>query len=236
MRLPFLYLWALVACAAPPPPATDADGDGYPDAAELHSEEDRRAFVDSFVAVALAQVGSTPESTFDPSQRDCAGLVRYAYREALKAHDAAFAARHLGLRRLPEVRTFHYPSVPFLGTRLFRVRPGGFDPAAVERDFAVAPEAVRLAEGSARRIAGVPSAGDLALFRSAAGVAHLMIIAGDGPDAPLVYHTGPHDGGPGEVRRASLLSLRSHPDSAWRPLAANPSFQGFFRFRILGAP
>ena len=232
---PLLLCLSALACAAPAAPATDADRDGYPDAAELRSEEDRRAFVDSFVAVALAQMGA-PESAFDPSQRDCAGLVRYAYREALKAHDATFAARHPGLRRLPEVRAFHYPSVPFLGTRLFRVRPGRFDPAALERDFAHAPEAVRLAEGSARRIAEAPSLGDLALFRSAAGVAHLMIVAGEGPDAPLVYHTGPRDGGPGEVRRVSLLSLRSHPDSAWRPLAANPSFQGFFRFRILGEP
>lgn len=231
-----LALLAAAACSPALPAApTDVDGDGYPDAAQLRSEDDRRAFSEAFTAVALAQVKG-PEATFDPAQRDCAGLVRYAYREALKRHGAGFAARHPGLARLPEVRAFQYPEVPFLKTRLFRVRPGPFDAARIEEDFSEAPEAVRLAEGSARRLSGPPSRGDLALFQSAGGTAHLMIVAEEGADPLFAYHTGPHDGGPGEVRRALLSTLLRHPDSRWRPVAANPDFRGYYRFRILEGP
>lgn len=242
-----LALLALLAGCSPgastPAPAADLaleldlDRDGYPDAAELSSEDDRRAFLDSFVALALAQA-PTPEAAFDPAQRDCAGLVRYAWREALKRHDAAFAARHRGLPRLPEVRAFHYPDVPVLGTRLFRVGAGAFDPAAVERDFAESAQAVRLALGSARRVGGDGPArrGDLLLFSRPDGQHHLMIVAEDAADPLLVYHTGPHDGGPGEVRRVRLAALSAHPDPAWRPSAANDAFLGVFRLRILEGP
>lgn len=240
MRLaPALALCSLALGCPPkasgPGAAVDADGDGYPDAAQLRTEDDRRAFAEAFTAVALAQVQG-PEAAFDPSQRDCAGLVRYAYREALKRHDAAFAARHPGLARLPDVRAFHYPAVPYLKTRLFRLRPGRFDAGRVEEDFGEAPEAVRLAEGSARRLAGPPSRGDLALFQAPGGAAHLMIVAEGGADPLFVYHTGPHDDGPGDVRRASLSALMRHPDSSWRPVPANPSFRGYYRFRILEGP
>jgi hypothetical protein len=225
--------------AAPASPASaaeaDLDHDGYPDAAELSSEDDRRAFVDSFVAIALAQAGS-PEAAFDPAQRDCAGLVRYAWREALKRHDAAFAARHPGLPRLPEVRAFNYPAVPVLGTRLFRVGAGPFDPSAVERDFAESAQAVRLAEGSARRVDGPARRGDLLLFARPDGAHHLMIVAEAGEDPLLVYHTGPHDDGPGEVRRVRLAALAAHPDPLWRPSAANSAFLGVWRLRILEGP
>ncbi len=231
-----LALWlSAPACAPARPAPADADGDGYPDAAELRTEDDRRAFAEALAALALAQVDA-PESAFDPAQRDCAGLVRYAYREALKRHDAAFAARHPGLARLPEVHAFNYPAVPLLRTRLFRLRPGAFDASRVQDDFGEAPEAVRLAEGSARRFEGPPSLGDLALFQAPGGSAHLMIVARGGADPLFVYHTGPHDGGPGEVRRASMSTLLRHPDSSWRPIQANPSFRGFYRFRILEGP
>lgn len=233
MRRPAAVLLVLfTACGRASLAPRDLDKDGYPDAAELTTEDDRLAFVDSFVAVALAQ---TPiaEAAFDPSQRDCAGLVRYAYREALKRHDAAFAARHPGLPRLPDVRAFQYPDVPFLGTRLFRIRPGVFDPTEVKRDFAESAEAVRLAESSARRIDGLPRRGDLLLFRRPSGEHHLMIVASDERDPLLVYHTGPHEGGPGETRRVRLDALLSHPDPAWRPTLANESYLGAWRFRIL---
>ena len=50
----------------------------------------------------------------------------------------------------------------------------------------------------------------------------------------VVYHTGPIDGGPGEVRKVRLaaISLR-HPSPRWRPLPANPKFVGVFRLALL---
>jgi hypothetical protein len=33
----------------------------------------------------------------------------------------------------------------------------------------------------------------------------------------IVYHTGPMDGGPGEVRKVRLADLARHPSERWRP-------------------
>jgi uncharacterized protein YfaT (DUF1175 family) len=232
MKARLLLLLAVSACAGAKAPV-DSDGDGYPDEAELVSEDDRQSFLESFVAIALAQA-PVPEASFEPSQRDCAGLVRYAYREALKAHDARFAARHKALRRLPEVHAFHYPRVPWLGKRLFRVRPGAFNERSIEADFDDSPEAVRLATGSARRVDGPARTGDLYLFHAEDGAWHLMIIAAPGPDPLLVYHTGPRPDGPGEVRRLHESVLLAHPDPAWHPRPDNPAFLGLWRLKIVG--
>jgi uncharacterized protein YfaT (DUF1175 family) len=48
-----------------------------------------------------------------------------------------------------------------------------------------------------------------------------------------VYHTGPLDGDPGEVRKVRLSTLAQHPAPRWRPLPSNPSFVGVFRLAIL---
>jgi uncharacterized protein YfaT (DUF1175 family) len=45
----------------------------------------------------------------------------------------------------------------------------------------------------------------------------------------VVYHTGPVDGGPGEVRKVRLDDLTRHPVPRWRPVPHNPSFVGIFR-------
>ena len=45
----------------------------------------------------------------------------------------------------------------------------------------------------------------------------------------IVYHTGPDDGGAGEMRKVRLADLRRHPAARWRPSIANPAFVGVFR-------
>ena len=102
----------------------DLDGDGFPDAAELNTREDRQAFRAWFVRIAEAQfVQESP--AWGAGERDCAGLIRFAYREALKEHDQEWQSR-TGIpidKNLMDVVRFRYPSVPVLGARLFRVRP-----------------------------------------------------------------------------------------------------------------
>ncbi|MND08057.1 hypothetical protein D3C83_304360 [compost metagenome] len=49
----------------------------------------------------------------------------------------------------------------------------------------------------------------------------------------IVYHTGPTDGGPGEVRKVRLSTLTQHPAPRWRPMTSNPSFVGVFRLVML---
>ncbi|MBE3131976.1 MAG: DUF1175 family protein, partial [Acidobacteria bacterium] len=45
----------------------------------------------------------------------------------------------------------------------------------------------------------------------------------------VVYHTGPDDASPGEVRKVRLIDLMRHPSPRWRPVTANPVFVGVFR-------
>src|SRR5215475_1797039 len=67
----------------------DSDDDGVPDAAELRSSDDRDSFRRWFAYIAEMQFYKLSEA-WNEDQRDCAGLVRFAWREALRAHDRAW--------------------------------------------------------------------------------------------------------------------------------------------------
>ena len=56
---------------------------------------------------------------------DCAALLRFAYREALLAHDESWLRSHPTEAPLPSIVQYAYPQTP-LGANLFRVRPGPF--------------------------------------------------------------------------------------------------------------
>ena len=64
----------------------DSDNDGIPDAAELQSYSDRENFRRWFTLIAEGQFYRL-SSDWNAEQRDCAGLVRFAWREALRRHD-----------------------------------------------------------------------------------------------------------------------------------------------------
>ena len=67
---------------------------------------------------------------------------------------------------------------------------------------------------------------------------HLMVFVGrsffdrEASDW-IVYHTGPFDGGPGEVRKVRLHDLLQHPSPRWRPLTSNARFVGIYRLLTL---
>lgn len=143
------------------------------------------------------------------AQRDCAGLVRFAYRTAFRrlAPDRAAA----GPFRDASGRASHFADA----ASLLR---GSF--ALIGRD-----EASRTALRS----------GDLVAFareEDGAPVFHLMLVVR--PDDPargrtlVVYHPGE----PGAAVRSGLLDdlLRDAPHG-WRPVPENPLFLGFYRFK-----
>lgn len=165
--------------------------------------------------VAVAQV-ARPDESWEPAQRDCAGLVRHAYRTAYK-------------RLRPE--------------RLAR-GPLFVDLAGRPTDFADAetltrgPSFVRLGRDAAarRRL----QTGDVLAYRQDRGgedVAwHMMLaIVPAGGEARVVYHPGrppPDEPDPG-VRHGSLRALEREAPLLWRADADNPAFLGFFRFAEL---
>jgi uncharacterized protein len=222
----------------------DSASDGTPDFLRLNDTCDREAFRRWFAFLAEVEYFS-PAASRPAEIVDCAALVRYAYREALRVHDSGWAASaHLPLvPALDSIRQYSFPHTP-LGAALFRLRPGPFLPADLENgafgQFANAETLHRFNTFFVSRNAAAAQQGDLLFFRRATEHMpfHSMIFIGHSQIAPdnslyVVYHTGPGAADPGEIRRLSLAELLRYPDPQWRPTHANPFFLGVFRWNIL---
>jgi uncharacterized protein YfaT (DUF1175 family) len=199
----------------------------------LADESDRAAFRAWFVLLADAQFERTTEDV-----KDCAALVRHAVREALRAHTPEWVRRS-GLPfapQFPEVRSA--PKAGSGGMPLFRVSAGSPPNYA---EFADAKTLIHLNARALGRNVRALQPGDLIYFHQQTQREqpdHLRVFVGRSPfetegDDWVVYHTGPIDGGAGEVRKARLSTLAQHPSPRWRPSAANPNFVGVYRLAML---
>jgi len=230
------------AKAAPWPAAeqwTDRFADGTPDFLRLTDPADRAAFRRWFTQIAEYQA-VRPRADVPAEITDCASLLRFSYREALKRHDDTwFVATGIEVPALPgEIRAWHYPDTP-LGAALFRVRPGSFEPADVsDGAFAQFADARMLVERNAylvTRDVREAQPGDLLFYRQFGQSSpwHSMIVTRIGGAPAVVYHTGPDHGQPGDLRRVLMAELLDHPQPQWRPLAGNQNFLGVYRWNIL---
>jgi uncharacterized protein YfaT (DUF1175 family) len=230
----------------------DSAGDGTPDFLRLGDPRDQAAFRRWFTFLAEAQYFQQPASR--PAEIvDCAALIRYAYRETLRAHAGNWASEaHLPL--LPpfeSVARYQYPYTP-LGDALFRVREGSFRPSDLDdgafAQFADAQTLQRLNTHFVSRDLARALPGDLLFFRqdfrqdTGHMPFHSMIYVGESAidhaktkDGAryVVYHTGPDGAAPGEIRRLSLPELLRFPEPQWRPIGPNRNFLGVFRWNIL---
>ena len=114
---------------------------------------------------------------------DCAALIRYAYREALRLHDGRWAC-DAGLpivAGLESVEKYRYPYTP-LGAALFRVRPGPFRPQDLSdgsfAQFSDARTLLRFNTHSIGRNLSGALPGDLLFFEPAADQFHRMLFLG----------------------------------------------------------
>lgn len=197
----------------------------------LADESDRAAFRGWFALLSELQFERKADEVID-----CAALVRFAYREALRPHTPEWARRvGLGVNPpYPDVRSGPRPSPSGWALFLTSGAPARFG------EFADARTLVQL---NARLLSRDPRAarrGDLLYFFQPAQREpdHLMVFVGRSlfdPDADdwVVYHTGPDDHSPGEVRKVRLADLLRHPAPRWRPAAVNESFVGVFRLLLL---
>jgi uncharacterized protein YfaT (DUF1175 family) len=198
----------------------------------LRDESDRQAFRAWFVFLADAQFYARADDV-----TDCAALVRHAWREALRPHTAEWR-RTSGLPSVPawdDVRD--PPPAAAGGWPLFRVSDR--DDSAYQ-EFADARTIVRFNARFVSRRWEAARPGDLLYFRQPTQREpdHLMVFVGPSlfdstaPDF-IVYHTGPIDDGPGEVRKLRLDDLLRHPIPRWRPVPGNRAFVGIFRPSLL---
>ncbi|MGC2399989.1 MAG: DUF1175 family protein [Acidobacteriaceae bacterium] len=224
--------------------SNDSYGDGTPDFLLLHTIEDRRAFRSWFVSIAEAQADRRP---LPAEIDDCAALLRFAYREALRFHDENWLASYPADAGLSSVRQYQYPHTP-LGANLFRIRAGPFLGADLSNgSFAQFADARTLMVFNAHLIGRdlrLARPGDLIFYRQldlnspydVPGATryhspfHSMIFCGE---HGVVYHTGPIHQGKGEMRRLLTTDLLHYPDARWRPIPENTNFLGVYRWNIL---
>ncbi|MFD1561945.1 DUF1175 domain-containing protein [Paraburkholderia silviterrae] len=176
-----------------------------------------------FVRIVDQQIrrGPTPRWT----QRDCAGLVRFAAMEALREHDARWLKAN-GLNsagdasRLPPELQLS-PQQRSLANRWTRI----------DGSVGAYVSAIALIQRNSRfvsRDVNQALPGDL-LFFDQGDDQHLMIWL----DRYIAYHTGtvtPTDSG---LRAVAVSDLMQWKDSRWQPFDGNPNFVGVFRFAFL---
>lgn len=223
----------------------DGDKDGFPNALELKTEEDRFAFRSWFTSVASSQAKAV-DTDWHTVHQDCAGLLRFSYKEALRKHDNSWLERRRFLSRntIRDVERYNYPDVPLVGTNIFKS-------GSSKRAFSASANAKTLRDHNTAYVGHDLSQaqnGDL-LFYEYDGdfgrTVHSMILLiptghyqGD-ESAFVVYHTGPsrrmlsQPDGTGEVRRVSVADLHRHPDPLWHPRYDNRNFSGVYRWNIL---
>lgn len=225
---------------------SDEDRDGIPDRAELRTFNDRENFRRWFTAIAETQFYEL-SGEWNPAQRDCAGLVRFAWREALRAHDRAW------FRRMGAAYTAVAPDVAaykleqsLLGEKIFRTDFGAFKAADLtDGKFSEFADARTLKDFNATFISRdrkQARAGDLIFYYQPYAQKlhyHVMIFLGeaqqnaDGASDWVVYHTGASVTDQGTVKKVRLSVLDHHPDRRWRPVMDNRNFLGFYRLKIL---
>lgn len=211
---------------------------GSDDALAFLAPHDEHAMRVAVARLALEQAQAL-SPRWDAQQRDCAGLVRFVYREALRVRTTA------QIDQVGVPSALLLPLVSDAARQLFPSYPNiwatGFDGQGHER-FGAYADAETLVGHNFRRVAmrpedGLP--GDLLVYRKALEADepyHLMLLAGEdraGRELAgrglAVYHNG--SAGPdAAVRIVPLADLDRSPDPVWIPDERNPHFLGVFRW------
>lgn len=224
----------------------DSDNDGIPDLIELRSFQDRDSFRRWFTAIAETQFYQLSDQ-WNAEQRDCAGLARFAIREALRRHDRIWFQKMGPAYQsvAPDVKSFNLDHNQF-GEKIFRTNFGSFAETDIRNgrfsEFADARTLKNFNVVFVSRDRREAQPGDLIFFYQPwvqKYPYHVMIFLGQARIAPngaqdwVVYHTGSSPIDEGTVKKVELSVLDQHPDPRWRPVERNKNFIGFYRLKIL---
>ena len=228
------------------PQLIDSDNDGIPDVEELRTYQDRDSFRRWFTAIAETQFYQ-PSDQWNAEQRDCAGLARFAIREALRRHDRIwFQKMGPGYETVAaDVGELNLDNNP-LGEKIFRTDFGSFQESDLRNgrfsEFADGRSLKNFNSTFVTRDRREAQAGDLLFFYQPwvqKFPYHVMLFLGPARIAPngandwVVYHTGSSPTDKGTVKKVELSVLDRHPDPRWRPVESNRNFLGFYRLKIL---
>lgn len=197
------------------------------------SPADELAMRTAVTGIALQQV-SSPSPLWQPAQRDCAGLIRFAFYEALR--DRTIDQRRLlglpGRLHVPEVSFGARRGFPYYPD-IWQVTSENVPPRALYRAFADAEALTSFNFRLKSRQSADARPGDLFVFRrefAGAEPYHLMLFAGGRPQPVVVYHNGERREG-AAVRVVALDELARAADASWIPRADNPFFLGVYEWK-----
>jgi uncharacterized protein YfaT (DUF1175 family) len=225
---------------------SDSDNDGIPDVTELRTYQDRDSFRRWLTSIAEIQFYQLSDQ-WNAEQRDCAGLARFAIREALRRHDRPWFQRMgPGYETVAsDVGEFNLDNNP-LGEKIFRTDFGSFHESDLRNgrfsEFADGRSLKNFNSVFITRDRREAQPGDLLFFYQPwvqKFPYHVMIFLGPARIAPngaqdwVVYHTGSSPVDKGTVKKVELSVLDRHPDPRWRPVESNKNFLGFYRLKIL---
>jgi len=176
-----------------------------------------RGFLEAFTPQVLRLEPKRANYRWHSSNRDCAGLVRYLFWEAMQPHDERFFD--------------HYPRIR--GAKaLQRTQALKQVAMAWQKENQTADQLINHSLRISRDTNTAQlKTGDLLYFYSTElKIRHVMLIIRSGSAVLAVYHTGDQRG---ELRIRTLADLAALPENQWHPDAQNPVFQGVFRPRFL---
>ena len=193
------------------------------------SPEDENALRQSVTNIALLQAKRL-SPLWEAKQRDCAGLVRFAYRTALEQRDAARTAKlgipaKLNLPTLSEQARQLFPGYPQIWQTGLN-RYGYFADAETLIGYNFRLKSRNLA---------VAQSGDLLVYQKPLindEPYHLMLFANGRAENLAVYHNGAQ-GDDAQVRVVRIRELLESPDPMWIPSAENPYFLGVYEWNRL---
>ena len=202
-------------------PKIKTPGDEY----SFLNPADEQAMRASVAMVALSQ-RNHPSPMWEPQQRDCAGLVRFAYRQSL----APRSDRQL--KNLGAPQQLFFPTVSNAARRVLPYYPELWLVGKDRYDsFADAETLAALNFRPVSRNADDARRGDLLVFENptvAVSPFHLMLVAED-RSSVVVYHNG-NEGKSGAVRVVDRAELERGDDPDWIPRQDNQRFLGVFQW------
>lgn len=179
-----------------------------------------RHFVEVFTPLVVSNEkrGSSAKNFhWSAKNRDCAGLVRYVFREALSKQTPAFLNQYPELNRVAppqDWEEFNHALETWQmknNTAAELVRHARFIGKTVSREKV--------------------ETGDLLYFESTRlKIRHVMLVVRTHSEVFLVYHTGDKRD---ELRIRTVADILKNNDAYWHPLRENPVFKGVLRPEFL---